>query len=276
MCVWPTATDVPDPMGNLRALWAYRAFIGSSVGREFHVRYKRSLLGATWAVLNPLALIAVYTLIFSQVMRAKLPGIEGMFAYSIYLCAGLLTWGFFSEICIRGQNLFLDNAALLKKVSFPRLVLPVVALASACINFAIVFGLFSVFMLLSGTFPGMVYIAVIPVLAVAVVLAQGLGLTLGVLNVFFRDVGQAFGIALQFWFWLTPIVYPVSILPERLQPLLQLNPLYAVMNAMQTILARGVWPDWVALCYPAALGLGLCVVGWCLYRRRAGDIADEL
>jgi lipopolysaccharide transport system permease protein len=263
-------------MGNLRALWSYRAFIRSSVGREFHVRYQRSLLGAMWAILNPLALIAVYTLIFSQVMRAKLPGIDGMFGYSIYLCAGLLTWGFFYEVSARGQNLFIENGALLKKVSFPRLILPVVALASASINFLIVFGILTLFLILSGNFPGVVYIAVVPVLFVMVLFAQGLGVTLGVLNVFFRDVGQAFGIALQFWFWLTPIVYPVNILPEKLQPFLLINPLYAIMDAMQGILARAQWPNWLSLCYPALLGGALCLIGLSLYRRRAGDIADEL
>src|SRR3546814_14921380 len=90
-------------------------------------------------------------------------------------------------------------------------------------------------------------VAVLPVLAIQIAFAIGLGMVLGVLNVFFRDVGQLFGVVLQFWFWLTPIIYPASILPERLQPLMALNPMASVMTAYQTILVRGAWPDWGSL-----------------------------
>lgn len=263
-------------MGTLTALWAYRGFMRSSVLREFHARYRNSLLGAAWAVLNPLALIAVYTLIFSQVMRAKLPGVDGIFGYSIYLCAGLLSWGYFSELTMRGQNMFIENANLLKKMRFPRLCLPVIAVAASTVNFSIIFGLFCLFLLVSGTFPGWPIVAVVPVLAIVVTLALGLGMTLGVLNVFFRDVGQAFGILLQFWFWLTPIVYPASILPESVRPLLVLNPLASVMVALQGILAAGQWPNWGSLMPPALLGLALCALGLHLYRKHAADMVDEL
>ena len=118
--------------------------------------------------------------------------------------------------------------------------------------------------------------AVVPVLAIVVTLALGLGMTLGVLNVFFRDVGQAFGILLQFWFWLTPIVYPASILPESVRPLLVLNPLASVMVALQGILAAGQWPNWGSLMPPALLGLALCALGLHLYRKHAADMVDEL
>src|SRR3546814_5398296 len=165
-------------------------------------------------------MILVYTVIFSQIMRAKLPGIDSTFAYSIYLCAGLLTWGLFAEIVGRSQNVFLEHANLLKKLSFPRLCLPVTLVLSSLVNFAIIFGLFTAFLVISGNFPGLLIVAVLPVLAIQIAFAIGLGMVLGVLNVFFRDVGQLFGVVLQFWFWLTPIIYPASILPERLQPLM--------------------------------------------------------
>ena len=102
-------------MTMLKALWAYRGFILGSVKREFQSKYRNSLLGAAWNIINPLAMIVVYTVIFAQVMQAKLPGINSTFAYSIYLCAGVLTWGLFAEMVGRGQNVFLDNANLLKK-----------------------------------------------------------------------------------------------------------------------------------------------------------------
>ena len=91
----------------LKALWAYRGFIFGSVRREFQAKYSNSLLGAAWTVINPLAMIVVYTVVFSQIMRAKLPGVDSQFAYSIYLCAGVLTWTFFSETVGRAQNVFL-------------------------------------------------------------------------------------------------------------------------------------------------------------------------
>ena len=263
-------------MAIFRALWAYRGFILGSVKREFQSKYRNSLLGAAWTIINPLAMIIVYTVIFSQIMRAKLPGVDSTFAYSIYLCAGILTWGLFAEIVGRAQNTFLENANLLKKLSFPRLCLPVVVVANAGLNFVIIFGLFTVFLVLSGNFPGLPYLAVVPVLAVLIVFAIGLGITLGVLNVFFRDVGQFFGIFLQFWFWLTPIVYPASILPEKLQWLMNLNPMARLIAAFQVILVNGQWPNWYSLWPVVVLATLLCVIGFGLFRRHAGEMVDEL
>lgn len=260
----------------LGPLWAYRGFILGSVKREFQSRYRNSLFGAAWTILNPLAMIVVYTLIFSQVMRARLPGAPGGFGYSIYLCAGIFTWGLFAEIVGRSQNIFLEHANLLKKLNFPRLCLPVTVVASAAVNFSIVFGLFTLFLLLSGNFPGWPFIGILPVLAVQIAFAIGLGMVLGVLNVFFRDVGQFFNIVLQFWFWLTPIVYPLSILPERAQELMALNPLAGLIGAYQKILVHGAWPDWNGLLPAALLAAFLCVWGLRLFRGRAGEIVDEL
>lgn len=263
-------------MEMLKALWAYRGFILGSVKREFQSKYRNSLLGAAWTVLNPLAMIVVYTVIFAQVMRAKLPGVDSTFAYSIYLCAGVLTWGMFAEITGRAQNTFLDNANLLKKLSFPRLCLPVVVVANAGLNFAIVFGLFTLFLLVSGNFPGVAYFAVLPLLAILAAFAIGLGMTLGVLNVFFRDVGQFFGIVIQFWFWLTPVVYASSILPAGVQKIMSFNPMAPLMAGFQGALVSGQWPNWASLTYPAVLAAMLCLLGMRLFRKHAGDMVDEL
>lgn len=263
-------------MNYLHAIWAYRGFILGSVRREFQSKYRNSLLGAAWTVINPLAMIVVYTVIFSQIMRAKLPGVDSTFAYSIYLCGGVLSWGLFAEVTGRAQNTFLDNANLLKKLSFPRLCLPVVVVANAMLNFTIIFGLFTAFLLLSGNFPGLAYLAIIPLLGIMVLFAIGLGMTLGVLNVFFRDVGQFFGIVLQFWFWLTPIVYPVAILPAKAQDLMAANPLSHLIAGFQTVLVMRQWPDWASLIYPAALAALFCFMGMRLFRKHAGEMVDEL
>ena len=263
-------------MTMLRALWAYRGFILGSVQREFQSKYRNSLLGAAWTVINPLAMIVVYTVIFAQVMRAKLPGVDSTFAYSIYLCAGVLTWGLFAEITGRAQTMFLDSANLLKKLTFPRMCLPVTVVANAGLNFAMVFGLFTLFLMVSGNFPGLPYLALLPILAIQVAFAIGLGISLGVLNVFFRDVGQFFGILLQFWFWLTPIVYPATILPEGIRPLMTFNPMAALVAAYQTILVNGEWPQWQTLWPVTLLSVLLCALGMRLFRKHAGEMVDEL
>lgn len=261
----------------LKSLWAYRGFIIGTVMREFQSKYRNSLLGAAWMVLNPLAMIIVYTVIFSQVMKAKLPGLDNTFAYSIYLCAGIITWGLFAEIVGRGQNIFLEHANLLKKLSFPRLTLPIILTLSAGLNFSIIFGLFSLFLSISGNFPGWVYIAILPVLIIQVTFAIGLGISLGVLNVFFRDVGQLFNVVLQFWFWLTPIVYPASILPDAAREiLLNWNPMAPLVVAYQGILVFGQWPQWGSLITPTAMAILLCFFGLRLFRKRSGEMVDEL
>lgn len=261
---------------SLKAVWNFRGFILGSVRREFQLRYRGTMLGIAWTVLQPLAMILIYTVIFSQVMKAKLHGVEGNFAYSIYLCAGIITWGLFSEIIQRSQSVFLDNANLLKKTSFPRLTLPVIVVATALLNFAIVFGLFLIFLLITSSFPSMTILAIIPLLAVQVLLAVGLGVSLGVLNVFFRDVGQLVGVLMQLWFWATPIVYSVTILPEWLQPWVSLNPMYHVVRGYQNIFSANQWPDWQNLALLAVFSLGLAMYAVSLFRRHAGEIVDEL
>ncbi|NSL53751.1 ABC transporter permease [Uliginosibacterium aquaticum] len=260
----------------VRALWAYRGFILGSVKREFQSKYQNSLLGAAWTVLNPLAMITVYTVIFAEVMRAKLPGVDSTFGYSIFLCAGILTWALFSEIVGRAQNVFIDSANLLKKLSFPRLCLPVVIVFSALLNFSIIFGIFTVFLFFSGNFPGLAFFAIIPLLLILIVFSIGLGITLGVLNVFFRDVGQFFGIFITFWFWLTPIVYAPQALAVKLQGMLAWNPMAPLMQAFQGVLVSGIWPDWSSLWPISVLAAFFCLLGFRLFRRHAGEMVDEL
>jgi lipopolysaccharide transport system permease protein len=158
----------------------------------------------------------------------------------VAICAGLLTWNYFSEAVNRGQNVFLENANLLKKINFPRMCLPIIALTNALVNFVIIFALFTVFLLVTGAFPGKIFLALIPVLAIQVLLSAGLGLTLGVLNVFFRDVGQLSAIVLQFWFWATPVVYPINILPPFFQQLIRYNPMTNLMGVIRYMCISGI------------------------------------
>lgn len=260
----------------LAGVWKYRGFIMGSVQREFQSKYRNSLLGAAWTILNPLAMIVVYTLIFSNVMGSRMAGHGATFAYSINLCAGLLTWGLFAEITSRGQNVFLENANLIKKLSFPRICLPIIVVLNALVNFGIIFALFTLFLVATGQFPGWTYLALAPVLLAQIVFAIGLGMVLGVLNVFFRDVGQFFGILLQFWFWFTPIVYVAEVLPPPIRALLVWNPMAAVVAAHQGIILDARLPVWSSLIPVCVLGLLCCVLGMRLFRKRAGEMVDEL
>ena len=262
--------------GSIKAVWAFRSFVAGSVRREYQLRYRGTMLGIAWTVLQPLAMIFVYAVIFSHVMKTRLHGIEGDFAYSVYLCAGIITWGLFAEIVQRSQSVFLDNANLLKKLNFPRLTLPAVVLVSALLNFAIVFGCFLAFLLVTGNFPGLTILAVIPLLAIQVLFAVGLGVTFGVLNVFFRDVGQLSALLLQFWFWATPIVYPASILPEWLKPWLNLNPMYHLIRGYQDIFVVRQLPDWRGLALLALFSTGLAIYAINLFRRHVDEMVDEL
>ena len=263
-------------MQALTALWQFRGFVLSSVKREVQAKYRNSLFGFAWMIIQPLSMIIVYTVIFSQLMRSRLPGVEGTFAYSIYLCAGILTWGLFAEITQRMVNVFVDQANVIKKLNFPRLCLPLIVILSAGVNFAIILGLFFAFLLLSGNFPGAAALALIPLLLTQVMFATGLGGILGVFNVFFRDVGQMFGVLIPFWFWFTPIVYPASVLPEWAAAAMQLNPLLPLMEGYQGIFVRGSWPDWERIAPTALISVLLCLYAVLLFRKHAGDMVDEL
>ncbi len=264
-------------MKYIQNLWQYREFIRASVKREFQIKYQNSLLGGLWNVLNPLSMIFIYTVIFSQVMKARLPESDAFYGYSTYLCSGVITWALFAEIVGRGQTIFLDNANMLKKISFPRIVLPMILVANAGLNFIIIFSLFIGFILITGQFPGWAIMAVIPVLLIQVLFSIGLGLSLGVLNVFFRDVGQFFNIFLQFWFWLTPIVYPMNVLPEKIKPLIMtVNPMAPIIGAYQTIFVKAQAPNWDTLTSPLILSLILCIIAIRLFVKHSHEMVDEL
>lgn len=257
----------------------YRGFVQGSILRQVQSQYQGSMLGAAWIFLGPVALLLVHTVVFSSVFRSRLPGVDSPLAYSVYLCAGLLPWLFFSDAVTRITGSFVGNAGLLKKARFPRVCLPLIALGVSGFNFVVIFALFVVFLVLSGHFPGWVLVAALPALVVQTALAFGFGIFLGVVNVFYRDVGQLVGVVFQFLFWLTPIVYPRSILPEWVRGLIGLNPLAVIVEHYQTVVLQAALPSpdafarlgWVALL--AALGLYL---GLRIHRDLGAEMTDEL
>jgi lipopolysaccharide transport system permease protein len=259
-----------------RAAWRYRDFVVASVKREFASRYLGTQLGFFWAIAQPLALILIYTLVFSEIMKPALPGHSSRFAYSIYLTSGLITWMLFSDLLGRTVGIFVHNANILKKVSVPKITLPAIASLSALLSFLIALALFLGFLVATGNWPGWAILGMLPVLAVLLVFAMSLGLLLATVNVFYRDVEQSINIVLQFWFWLTPIVYPSRALPERVQEVLAWNPMWPLIRAVQDIFLDRRFPEWQTLLFPAALSLVFLVLAYRVFIGLADELVDEL
>lgn len=260
----------------LAAIWRYRHFIASSVRNDFRLRFARSRLGAAWMILQPLAQVAIFTLVLSEVLAARLPQIESKNAYAIYLMAGMLGWSLFSEILLRSVSVFIDNGTLLKKIAFPRICLPLIVIGSSLLNNVLLFLAMVAIFALIGHAPtaAMLWLPVLTALTLA--LGLGSGLLLGVLNVFVRDIGAALGVVLQLLFWMTPVVYMPSVVPGTFQRLLAFNPLYGIVKGYQDVILFGKAPDVALLAMPALLALALLVASLLLFRRAAPDLVDEL
>ena len=164
----------------------------------------------------------------------------------------------------------------MKKTAFPRACLPAIVTGSACINLLIIFLLYSLFLMLIDHWPGAVLLAVIPLLVLQTILSLGLGLLLGTLNVFFRDIAQFVTVLLQFWFWLTPIVYTVETVPARFQHWLLANPFQPIIAGYQTIFLDKSLPDFWSLATPALIALCCLTLGVWIFLRHADELVDEL
>lgn len=260
----------------LRNAWGVREYILASVKRDFVSKYLGTQLGWFWVIAQPLAMILIYTLVFAELMKPALPGREGPFAYSINVCAGIVLWQLFSELLTRSVGVFVHNANLLKKVSLPKFALPIITALTGLTNFGLILLFFLGFLVVIGAWPGARLLAIIPVVVITVALALGLGVLLGTINVFYRDVEQAVGIALNFWFWLTPIVYPARTLPDWMSSILAWNPMWPLVHFAQSVFLDQQRPGWGPLIYPATIAMALLLLGLYAFRSLSGDIVDEL
>ena len=260
----------------LQSLWNYRHFIISSIKNEFKTRFIRSRLGAMWIVLHPLAQVLIYALVLSEVMRAKLPGVESQFAYPIYLLSGMVAWSLFAELSSRLMTVFIDNANLMKKLAFPKLALPLISIGSSLVNFFLLLATMYIVFLFLGHFPISQTLWLIPLIVVLLIFTVGFGLSLGILNVFVRDIGQVISIVLQFWFWLTPIVYAISIVPKDYRFILYLNPLTPIIEGFQNVLLYEKTPNLIPLLYPLGIGLLMLFGGMWLFLRAKEEMTDVL
>lgn len=263
-------------LNMFRSLWQYRHFVLSSIRNELISRFARSKLGGLWMIINPLSQVLIYALILSNILAAKLPGIDNKYAYAIYLMAGLLAWNLFSEIISRCLNLFIEQGNLMKKMSFPRITLPTIVIGSCGLNNILLFiSMLGIFFLLGHQF-SVVMLWLIPLTLIVMMLALGIGLIIGVTNVFLRDVGQATPIILQVWFWFTPIVYPENIIPESYRHLLSLNPMYPITSAYHQVLVYNSAPQLNSLIVITVVASVLMLLGLFLFRRANAEMVDVL
>ncbi len=262
--------------GMITAVWSYRHFIVSSIRNDLRSRFARSKLGAVWMILQPLAQVLIYSLVLSRIMVAKLPGIESPYAYSIYLLAGMQAWSLFSEVVTRSLTVFVENGSMLKKIVFPRACLPIVTLGSAMVNNVLLFVVMMIVFALLGHFPLYALLWMPLLMFVTAAFSLGLGLLMGVLNVFVRDIGQFMMVVLQLWFWLTPVVYMSSIISEKLHTAMQLNPMYWIVTAYQDTLVYGRAPELDGLLGVTVVALILLACSLLLFRKAAPDMVDVL
>lgn len=261
---------------RLGALRQWRGFILGAAVRELRGRYARSLFGWVWLIVPPAVMIGIYTLIFSRLTRgAGLPD-HGPYTYSIFLCAGILTWQWFSELSTRVVGLFTNHAMLLKKTPTPWYALLAVEVVVTSSGLAIQMALFALLLALAGLWPGWNWLLMLPLLAAQGLFAIGFGLGLSVFQVFLRDVGLTVPLMLQVWFWLTPIVYPITTLPESVRHWLNLNPMAAIVQGYQaTVLDDGSGIDWKVVAIVAAIGAAALVGSLRLIRRNMPAMRDE-
>lgn len=260
----------------LRALWQYRQFMISSIKNDFSSRFARSKLGGLWAIFNPLAQVAIYALILSNILQAKMEGIDSQYSFAIYLTAGMLGWNLFAEIVTRGLNVFVMNGNLIKKAMFPKVVLPAIAVGTCLLDNLLLFISILIIFALLGHMPT-VQIIWLPVLIFSTVaLGTGLGLILGIFNVFIRDIAQVVPIVMQVLFWFTPIVYPISIIPESYRHYLYFNPMYPLVKAYQDVLVFGSAPEMSQIVTIVLVSVALLIVGFFLFMRASEEMADVL
>lgn len=258
------------------SIWNYRKFIWKNAWRDLWYRYAGSSIGFLWNVINPLFQIVLFTLVFSQIMRARIPNLPSGFGFAIYLCSALLPWLAFAETLKRCTNSFVQNATYLKKLAIPEQVFVAQDAGSSFLSLMISIALLVAVCAVLGHYPEWPWLSLPLILILLQGFGFGLGLLLGVLNTFFRDISQALGLFLQLWFWATPIVYTESILPAWLREKLFLNPIYAFIHALHTVIVDKAWPGLNVWAGMACLAFGLPLLGYLVLRKLRGEIRDVI
>lgn len=278
-------------MSYLREVFGARELLANLVSREVKGKYRRTVLGQLWSLANPLALMVIYTFVFGLIFRSRPdPGDpSGLDVFALWLLCGLLPWIFFSTVLSLGTGVLVANAGLIQKVYFTRIVLPLSVVGSTAYSWAFEMAVLVVALSIAGAF----VLPWIPLLLVVMVLlavfAAGVALMLSVANVYFRDTQYFLTIALQIWMYLTPIIYPSSLVqqasddvggllgtPITIAGIYSINPMDHYVTVFRQVLYDNRWPDPVELGICAAWAVGAFIIGLLVFRRNEKNLAEAL
>jgi lipopolysaccharide transport system permease protein len=257
-------------IASLKSFYRFRELLWMWTLRDIKIRYKQSLLGATWAVLQPLSLMVIFSLVFSYVVKVPTEGIP----YPIFSYCAVLPWTFFSASISFAVTSLIGNMNLVTKVFFPREILPIAAVGASLVDFGIA-SLVFLGMMLFYRFPMSTKLLLAPaLLAVQILLTLGLVLFASAANVFYRDIRFVVPLVLQLWMYATPIIYPVALVPERLRTLYMLNPMAGLIESYRAIALHGAWPEWGDLGIAAVISTVIFVGGYWYFKRVEWQFAD--
>jgi lipopolysaccharide transport system permease protein len=259
-------------VGQLRRLPQYGDLLRTLTAHRIRVRYKQSVLGATWAVLQPLSMMLVFTFVFTVLFPGRAPS-EGI-PYGLFVYTGLVAWTYFSTGLTTAANGLVSHTHLVTKVFFPREILPLTYVAAALTDFLVAS------VVLAGL---MAYYEIpltwhslwaVPIVLVITTLVTALGLLLSAVQVRYRDIGMAMPLLLQIWLFASPVIYPLSIVPDRLQPIYMLNPMVGTIENFRRVLVLGSPPDLHALAISAGIAAMLLPAAYIYFKVAEATMAD--
>ena len=255
---------------GLKELWDCRELLYFLVWRDVKVRYKQTVIGTAWTVIQPLVTVVIFTLVFQNFAKMPSDGIP----YPLFSFTALLPWNFFARAPNSSILSLVGNANLITKVYFPRLVLPISAILSGLIDFGISFLFLLGMMIWFGFMPGWGVLAVPLLLLLAVLTALSIGLWLAVINVRYRDIGQATSFFIQLWLFVSPVAYPLSVVPEKWRLLYSFNPMTGVIEGFRWALLGNAMPSLVPIAISIAMVIALLYGGIRFFRRMEETFAD--
>lgn len=255
---------------GLRELWEYRELLYFLTWRDVKVRYKQTVLGAAWAIIQPLFMMVVFSLFFGRLAKVPSDGIP----YPVFTFCALLPWQLFAHALTESSNSLVGNQNLITKVYFPRLVIPIAAVLGGAVDFLIAFVILILLMLYYGIVPGWAVLTLPGFLLLALITALAVGLWLSALNAKYRDVRYTISFLVQFWLFATPVVYPSSLIPEKWRPLYGLNPMAGVVEGFRWALLGRSQPPGLMLWISISVVVLMLVGGLYYFRRMEQQFAD--
>jgi lipopolysaccharide transport system permease protein len=255
---------------DLGSVWRYRDLLQILITRDLKVMYRQAALGAAWAIIQPVLAVLIFTVVFGRFARMPSDGVP----YSIFAFAALLPWTYFSEATRRGALSLINESDLIRKIYFPRLIIPLAAVIAPLVDFLITFAVFMIYMLYLHIAPKPQILFVVPLMLICALMALSISLCLGPVNVRFRDVKHTLPFLLQIWMYACPIVYPLSMVPDRWKWAYSLNPMVGVIESFRwAVLGKGN-PNLGAVATSAAVVLILLIVGLVIFRKMERSFAD--